>query len=204
MITNHDRMPAVLDLPTLIGAVTLPEAVTAVEEAFRALAHHTVLQPAATWLGLPGGEVHVKSAQLGPHQRVVVKVATGFAGNPGRGGYHRAMAPWSSFTRIPDRLLAVLFLGNTVDCRSATPSGSRRARSELRAPAPTSTSRMVNFGRRIQNRALAREETPPHPALRTSPDGGATSKRQTSENSGGLCDALAVKPISAITQKACM
>ncbi len=102
MTTNYERMPAVLDLPTLIGAVTLPEAVTAVEEAFRALAHRTVLQPAATWLELPGGEVHVKSAQLAPHQPVVVKVATGFAGNPPDGGYHQATAPWSSFTRTPD------------------------------------------------------------------------------------------------------
>jgi ornithine cyclodeaminase/alanine dehydrogenase-like protein (mu-crystallin family) len=84
LTTNDDRMPAVLDLPALIGAVTLPEAVTAVEEAFRALAHRTVLQPAPTSLGLPGGEVHVKSAQLGPGQPVVVKVATGFAGNAAR------------------------------------------------------------------------------------------------------------------------
>jgi len=74
-----------VELPALIEAVTLPAAVTAVEEAFRALARRTVVQPPPLGLDLPGGQVHVKSAQLGPHEPVVVKVATGFPRNPERG-----------------------------------------------------------------------------------------------------------------------
>ncbi len=85
MRTPQPDTPPVLDLPTLTRAVTLPDAVTAVEDAFRALAQRTVLQPPPTGLDLPGGEVHVKSAQLGPHQPVVVKIASGFGGNPQRG-----------------------------------------------------------------------------------------------------------------------
>jgi len=83
--TPQPDTPPVLDLTTITRAVTLPDAVTAVEDAFRALAQRTVLQPPPTGLDLPGGEVHVKSAQLGPHQPVVVKIASGFGGNPQRG-----------------------------------------------------------------------------------------------------------------------
>lgn len=81
--------PQVIDLPALMAAVTLPEAVEAVEQAFRALARHLprnqVRQPSPIGLDLPAGQIHVKSAQLGPDQPVVVKVATGFPGNPAHG-----------------------------------------------------------------------------------------------------------------------
>jgi ornithine cyclodeaminase len=67
------------------AAVTLPAAVEAVEAASVRLARGHVDQPAPLGLDLPGGEVHVKCARLGPGHPVVVKVATGFAGNASRG-----------------------------------------------------------------------------------------------------------------------
>lgn len=77
--------PVVVGLDQIQAAVTLPAAVTAVEGAFRALARGHVTQPPPMGLELPAGQVHVKSAQLGHGQPVVVKVATGFPGNTDRG-----------------------------------------------------------------------------------------------------------------------
>lgn len=77
--------PHIISLPALIAAVTLPEAVIAVEQAFRLLARHQVRQPSPIGLDLPAGQIHIKSAQLSPEQPVVVKVATGFPRNPAQG-----------------------------------------------------------------------------------------------------------------------
>lgn len=77
--------PVVLGLTTLSAAVSLPAAVAAVEQAFRAIARGTVTQPLPVGFDLRDGEVHVKAAQLAPDEPVVVKVATGFTRNVARG-----------------------------------------------------------------------------------------------------------------------
>lgn len=84
-VLGHTAAPVVLDMDSIQAAVTLPAAVHAVEDAFRAVGRGQVTQPPPMGLHLPAGEVHVKSAQLGPGRPVVVKVASGFPGNASQG-----------------------------------------------------------------------------------------------------------------------
>lgn len=71
----------------LRAAVSPADALAAAERAFRALAEHTVVQPAPLGLEIAGvrGEVHVKGAYLRGSPIFVLKVATGFYHNAARG-----------------------------------------------------------------------------------------------------------------------
>ncbi len=73
--------PLVLDRAALDRAITLPAVVEAVHDAYAVLARGESAQPLPMGFDLPGGEVHIKAAQLTPARPVVVKVASGFPGN---------------------------------------------------------------------------------------------------------------------------
>ena len=77
----------ILDEETLRGRIGEPEAFSAVQKAFRALAEGMVIQPPPLGLELEKvrGEVHVKGAFLEGEPVFVLKVASGFYRNPERG-----------------------------------------------------------------------------------------------------------------------
>lgn len=93
--------PLVIDLDTIQDTVTLPAAVQAAEDAFRVLADGRVTQPSPMGFDLPAGEVHVKSAHLGPGHPLVVKLATGFRPTPGT-VCRPVTGSWSPSTPTPD------------------------------------------------------------------------------------------------------
>jgi ectoine utilization protein EutC len=69
------------------AAVTVPDAVAAIREAFRADGNGGTTVPAVINLAIPGthGEFHVKTAHVAGIPHVAVKVASGFYDNPARG-----------------------------------------------------------------------------------------------------------------------
>lgn len=69
------------------GLVGLPEAIPAVEGAFRSLALGEAILPEVINVEIPdiGGEFHVKGAYLSGHRYFAVKAASGFYHNPDKG-----------------------------------------------------------------------------------------------------------------------
>ena len=90
-------------------AVTMAEAVDAVEEAFAALARGEARLPDVINLDVPEarGEVHVKGAHLKGTPHFVIKIASGFYGNPEKGlpSGSGLMLAFDAATGFPEALL---------------------------------------------------------------------------------------------------
>lgn len=106
-------------------AVSMPEAMKAIEEAFAALARGEARLPDVIGLEVPevSGEIHVKGAHIGGAPYAVFKVATGFWENPAKGlptGSGLMMA-FDATTGFPAALL--LDNGYLTDLRTGAAGG---------------------------------------------------------------------------------
>jgi ornithine cyclodeaminase len=106
-------------------AVSMPEAMMVVEEAFGALARGEAQLPDVIGLEIPeaDGEFHVKGAHLKGAPYAVFKVASGFWGNPARGlpTSSGLMVAFDSTTGFPAALL--LDNGYLTDLRTGAAGG---------------------------------------------------------------------------------